>query len=794
MNKQVPIHPQPTPGMDTGQPNECAAILAQALDEPGILRVSLEPGQQIVTFDYDPTRVNERTIGRLLHRMAPIIQQTAGECVSRPHRDMAQACAACATMIDDYVQRAHSIRRATATINGAQCDIAFDAPPVTDLAGDANAPQPGQTDRTRALFTQQRVESIFVVITFAAMLLALLADRAMGAPALAGALYALAYVTGGAFGLRAGLAALRERTIDIDLLMVLAAIGAAIVGAPFEGAMLLFLFSLSNVLQAYAVGRTRAAIQSLVKLRPTRALVRRGSRLEVMPIDRIVVGDRMIIRPGERIPLDGVVVEGESAVDQASITGESMPVTRRPGDRVFGGTINQSGGLEVRVARLAKDSTIARLIKLVEDAQSEKAHTQRVLDKAERYYAAGVLAFTAIMIVAPVLLFHEPIDTAFYRAMTLMVVASPCALIISTPATILSAIGNGARKGILFKGGVHLERAAGINVVAFDKTGTLTEGKPRVTDVLVTPPAEIDGLTWSGKEEDLLALAAAVEVKSEHPVARAIVHAANTRGVALDASASPVTGFVARPGLGVRARVNGLDIAVGSPRYFESFECMACNSAVREVERLQGEGKTSILVARVTGEGRAAQVLGVIAVADQLRPDAARVVSELRGMGVRTVMLTGDNKVVAQAIAEEAGVDEFHAGLLPEDKVWLIQQMAQNQSVAMVGDGINDAPALATATVGIAMGAAGTDVALETADVVLMADDLTNIPYVISLSRAAQRTVKHNLIFAGAVIVIMLLAALGVQVPLPLGVVAHEGSTVLVSLNGLRLLAWRSRT
>jgi len=777
---------QPRAHGDTRNRDACAGILAATLEQPGVLRVSLEPAQQTITLDYDPSRLTERTVGGLLRRIALIVQQTVNECGSSADRGIARACAACASMIDDYARRAHAIRRATVAIDGATCDIPFDQPDTPAEVGDS-APQPGWIARARAWLTEQRVEALCVPITLAAMLLGLMAERALLAPQLASGFYLLAYIAGGAFGLKGGIEALRERAIDVDLLMVLAAIGAAIVGAPFEGAMLLFLFSLSNVLQAFAIGRTRDAIRALMKLRPTRALARRGSRLELTPIDRIVVGDRIFVRPGERIALDGVVVEGESAVDQSSITGESMPVFKKPGDRVFAGAINQRGSLEVRVTRLATDSTIARLIKLVEEAQSEKARTQRMLDKAERYYAAGVLAFTALMIALPPLLFGEPFESAFYRAMTLMVVASPCALVISTPATILSAIGNGARKGILFKGGAHLEQAAGIRAVAFDKTGTLTEGKPRVTDIIVTPASEIDD--WSGRESDLLALAAAVEAKSEHPVAHAIVNEAKARN--LGAGAPVATGFIARPGLGVSATVNGSIIAIGSPRYFEALDCMACSSAAREVERLQREGKTAMLVARLSEERHSAQVLGVIAVADRLRPGALDVVRELRQMGLRTVMLTGDNAAVAQAIAAQAGVDEYHADLLPEDKLRFIRQMAQHGAVAMVGDGINDAPALAAATVGIAMGAAGTDVALETADIVLMSDDLSNIPYVISLSRKAQRTVTQNLVFAGAVIVIMLAAALGIQIPLPLGVVAHEGSTVLVSLNGLRLLAYR---
>ncbi|MGQ9904828.1 MAG: heavy metal translocating P-type ATPase [Anaerolineae bacterium] len=774
---------------ETHQCDACASMMAAALKQPGILRVDLEPARQAITLDYDSAHLTERTLGELIRQIAPVARRAINECSHISAHDIPDSCTILTRNSD---QVACPVRHAMIAIDGAISDVPLDHVEAMPNAAKPARPS-GWIEKVRSAarnqLNEEKIQAIFVPITLIAMLLGLMAERALAAPQLANTFYLLAYITGGAFGLKGGIEALRERNIDVDLLMVLAAIGAAIVGAPFEGAMLLFLFSLSNVLQAFAIGRTRDAIRSLVKLRPTQALVRRGSRLESMPIERIVVGDRIFVRPGERIALDGVVVEGESTVDQSSITGESMPVFKKQGDRVFAGAINQRGSLEVRVTRLATDSTIARLIRLVEEAQSEKARTQCMLDKAERYYAAGVLAFTALMIAAPPLLFGEPFESAFYRAMTLMVVASPCALVISTPATILSAIGNGARKGILFKGGVHLEQAAGIRTVAFDKTGTLTEGKPRVTDIIVTPASEIDD--WSGRESDLLALAAAVEAKSEHPVAHAIVNEAKARN--LSVSIPVATGFTARLGLGVSATVNGSIIAIGSPRYFEALDCTACSSAAREVERLQREGKTAMLVARLSADGHSAQVLGVIAVADRLRPGAAQVVRELRAMGLRTLMLTGDNAAVAQAIAAEAGVDEYHADLLPEDKLRFIRQMAQQGAVAMVGDGVNDAPALAAATVGIAMGAAGTDVALETADIVLMSDDLSNIPYVVSLSRKAQRTVTQNLVFAGAVIVIMLAAALGIQIPLPLGVVAHEGSTVLVSLNGLRLLAYRKR-
>ncbi len=668
--------------------------------------------------------------------------------------------------------------------------------------------------RARAWLTPLRVEAICVAITFVTMMAGLITSNLDVNPAVPSLFYLIAYVSGGIFGVQAGIESLRQFRIDVDLLMVLAALGAVVVGSPFEGAMLLFLFSLSNVLQAYALGRTRSAIQALMKLRPDQALLKRDGETVLMPIEQLAVGDHILVRPGERVPLDGLVVEGESTLDQSSLTGESLPVSKGVGDMVFAGTINQSGSLEVSVTRLARDSTIARLIKMVEEAQSQKAPTERFLDKFEQIYAVGVILFTLLLIVVPPVFFDAPFEDALYRAITVMVVASPCALIISTPASILSAIANGARRGILFKGGAHLERAAQLDIIAFDKTGTLTVGKPTVTDVTIIPmvapdcddpsahdvgrPCTTDAPEHVRLEQEniLLTLAASVESKSEHPLALAIVDTAKHRGLHIPEASE----FVNTTGRGVRARaafMGGLTIAVGSPRYFDGYQMVGMERAMEEVVRLQNEGKTSVLVAKINEDARA-NILGVIAIADVIRPNAPDVVKRLRALGIkRTVMLTGDNERVARAVARQIGVDEFYADLLPEDKVAQIKRLRQNgnqsNEVAMVGDGVNDAPALASASLGVAMGAAGTDVALETADVVLMSDDLRNIPYAISLSRQARRVIVQNLAFAIAVIALLVIVALGFSLPLPIGVVGHEGSTVIVVLNGLRLLLFREK-
>jgi Cd2+/Zn2+-exporting ATPase len=622
-------------------------------------------------------------------------------------------------------------------------------------------------DRTRIIFT---------AATFISMIAGLAVQWATGTVDAALRIYGAGYVTGGIYGVEAGLRAIRQFRIDVDILMVLAAVGAWIVGAPFEGAMLLFLFSLSNVLQALALQRTSKAIKALMAYRPDTALVRRGDEFISVSIEAVEIGERIVVRPGERIPLDGTVHSGNSTVDQSSLTGESMPVSKSSGDLLFAGTINLHGGLEMTVTRLAKDSAIARLIEMVSEAQGRKARTQHTIERLEQYYALGVIVLTAGMIVIPLVFFGGEFDDVFYRAMGVMVAASPCAVVISTPATVLSAIGNGARRGVLFKGGIHVERAAEIAVVAFDKTGTLTIGRPQVSAVI---SASKNG----SSEAEVLALAASLERKSEHPLAQAIVNEAEAQSLELQ----EVEDFQAVPGKGVRAGIGGRTFFAGSERF--SRECNGAMPAVFEetIEKLESEGKTCIVVGSDDGPA------GVIAISDVLRPGTRKVVADLKATGIRrTVMLTGDNARTAAFIAEQAGLDEFHAGLLPEDKLALIEQLEKDYGpVLMVGDGVNDAPALAAASLGMAMGAAGSDVALETADIVLMGENLKNVPYVIALSRETRRTLRQNLVFAFSVIAVLVTAVLGLQIALPISVIGHEGSTVLVSLNGLRLLGFK---
>jgi Cd2+/Zn2+-exporting ATPase len=593
-------------------------------------------------------------------------------------------------------------------------------------------------------------------------------------------LFILAYLFGGTLSAINALQLLTRRQVSIDLLMVLAAIGAAFVGHWEEGAILFGLFSLSNALEAYALGRTRRAVRALMDLTPEQAtLLANDGTQTVVPVEQLAVGDLVLIRPGERIPADGIVDQGESSCDQAPITGESMPVSKRPGDEVYAATINTTGSLQVRVSRVSRESMLSRIVAIVEQAQDQKSRTQRFTDRFEGHYAIAVIAGSILAFFAFMYLGGQDRGDAFYRAITLLVVASPCALVISTPASTLSGLANAARNGILFKGSGYLEDLGQVDTIAFDKTGTLTLGEPSVTDVVDL------GTGWT--EAELIALVAAAESHSEHHIAEAAVAYATAQGHEI----RPVESFDSMPGKGIVATVDGRMVAVGNAYLFRDLGVDPTAAGI-VAARLRAEGKTAILAGDDTA------VRGVIALADTLRPNAHAVVQALTQLGIkRTAILTGDHQAVAQNIAESLGITEVYGDLLPEQKLEVIHQMEtgsadgaghQRARVAMVGDGVNDAPALATATVGIAMGGAGTDVALETAGVVLVADDLTKLPYAVALSRRTRRVILQNLGFSIAVIVTLVALVLTIGIPLPVGVIGHEGSTIIVVLNGLRLL------
>lgn len=585
-------------------------------------------------------------------------------------------------------------------------------------------------------------------------------------------LYLGAFVAGGRTILLHTLGDLRQGQVNIDLLMLVAAVGAAILGDWPEGAVLLFLFSLSHALEDYILGRTRRAIAGLMDLTPEEATRLQDGVETQVPVAELKVGDLVLVRPSERVPVDGDVTEGNSSVDQSPMTGESIPVDKAPGDSVFGGTLNLQGLLQVRVQRIAGETTLARMVKLVEQAQSERASSQRFTDWFGPRYTWLVLGGTLLVFLVLWLVLGRAIPQAFLQAMTVLVSASPCAVVLSVPAAILTAITSAARGGVLFKGGAHLEETARLKGLAFDKTGTLTRGRPQLAEIAVA-----DGLS----EADLLELALTLEQHSEHPLARAIVVAAEGRGVV--AKAADALKVVA--GAGMTGSVEGRAIRVGKPAWLTDHGAVLEPTLVAALQKFRQAGQT------VMGVADDQRVLGLLAVADTLRSSAEPAIRELRVLGLQPlVMLTGDSADVARDFAGRLGLD-YQADLLPEDKLRIIESLKQQYgSIGMIGDGMNDAPALALANVGFSLGGAGTDVALETADVVVMADDLRRLPYAVGLARQTQRVIGQNLTISFGVMAVLLGASLMGELPLPLAVLGHEGSTVLVILNGLRLLAW----
>lgn len=581
--------------------------------------------------------------------------------------------------------------------------------------------------------------------------------------------YLTAFIIGGFAKAKEGIEdTLADKRLNVELLMVLAAIGSAIIGYWAEGAILIFIFAMSGALETYAMNKSHKEISSLMDMQPEEAwLVRGGFEPMKVAVATLVKGDHLLIKPGERVPADGVIIKGSTSIDEAAISGEPLPVSKSVGDDVFAGTVNLNGAVTMEMTKSNDESLFQKIIALVQSAQSEKSPSQQFIEKFEGTYVNIVLITVVVMMFLPHYLLGWDWTTTFYRAMVLLVVASPCALVASIMPATLAAISNGAKNGILFKGGLHLEHLSVLNVLAVDKTGTLTQGKPEVTDVLVR-----DGVAHN---EALFTLAS-IEAQSNHPLAQAITLHARQQGL---------TDFVHPeiedvPGWGIKAIVNNHAYTVGKPDFVgkEQAESFADGAAAR----LANEGKTVIFMSDTEG------IVAMVALKDTVRKEAQEAVAALKELGVKVVMLTGDNETTARVIAKEAGVDDYVAECLPETKVTHIKKyLAEDKFVGMVGDGINDAPALATATTGIAMGE-GTDVALETADVVLMKNDLSKIAYAIKLSRKMQRIVKQNIIFSITVIAALIISNFLQVVDLPLGVIGHEGSTILVILNGLRML------
>jgi Cd2+/Zn2+-exporting ATPase len=582
-------------------------------------------------------------------------------------------------------------------------------------------------------------------------------------------LYAIAVAVGGYYPARMGLAALRTLTLNIRTLMVSGAIGAIALGLWEEAAILVFIYSLGDVLEAYAVDRARGALRALVELMPKEAVVRRNGEEITLPVEEVQLGETIIIRPGEKISLDGRVLSGSSAVDEAPITGEPVPVVKEKGAEVFAGTVNQRGVLEVEVTKISKDTTLARIIHSVEEAQAKKSSFQRFGEAFGKIYTPAMFALALGVMAIPVLFLGGTWSQWFYRGLVVLVVSCSCGIALSIPVAVVAAIGNAARNGILFKGGVHLEGAATIEAVAFDKTGTLTIGRPQVTDVV--PVGNHD-------RNKVLGLAASLESRSEHPLGEAIVRKAREEKIPF----TPADAFEALVGLGAKSKVNGKEFFIGGVRLF--LERNLPVESIALTSSLERQGKTTILL------GNNREIIGVIAIADRLRSETKEAVQRLKQIGIKqVVMLTGDNEGTAKAIAKEAGVDQYFARLLPDDKVEKVKALRSgNGRIAMVGDGINDAPAMAVSDIGIAMGAAGTDIALETADIALMSDDLSKLPVAFKLSRRTVRNIRQNIIISLAVIAFLVPAALAGWIGMIPGLLINEAGGLAVIINGLRLL------
>jgi Zn2+/Cd2+-exporting ATPase len=557
---------------------------------------------------------------------------------------------------------------------------------------------------------------------------------------------------------------------DMNVLMTIAILGAAAIGHWSEGATVVILFAISEVLERYSMEKARQSIRSLMDIAPKEALIRRGSTELMVNVDDIQVGDIMIVKPGQKLAMDGIVNKGSSTVNQAAITGESIPVTKTIDDEVFAGTLNEEGLLEVKVTKTVEDTTISKIIHLVEEAQAERAPSQALVDRFAKYYTPAIMMVALVIAVVPPLL-GGSWGEWIYRALALLVVGCPCALVISTPISIVTAIGNAAKRGVLIKGGIHLEEAGRISVVAFDKTGTLTKGVPQVTEFI----------TFGENEHEMLKIAAILEKGSQHPLASAILRKAEAAQVDFKADAEEFSSII---GKGVKGRLYGQLYYIGSPKLFAELHTSIETEAKRQIEELQNQGKTVMVL------GTEANILALIAVADEVRESSKNVIQKLHELGIKkTIMLTGDNKATANAVGKRLGIAEVKAELLPQDKLEYIKTLrSQYVNVAMVGDGENDAPALAASTVGIAMGGAGTDTALETADIALMGDDLSKLPYTMSLSRKTLTIIKQNIMFSLLIKVVALLLIVPGWLTLWMAIFADMGATLIVTLNSLRLL------
>jgi len=701
-------------------------------------------------------------------------EQALEQLETKTYRVQGLTCTNCAAKFEQNVKALPGVKEAKVNFGAAKLTVWGEAT-IEELE------QAGAFERLKIREERERItrrepfwkkkENWNILASAVLLLIGIAADAADGG-ILAVAMYLAVIVIGGYSLFSTGLRNLARLQFDMNTLMTIAILGAAAIGEWQEGAVVVILFAISEALERYSMDQARRSIASLMEMAPAEAIIRRGAEEMTVPVEDVRVGDVMIVRPGGKIALDGVVVNGASTVNEAAITGESMPSEKTVGDSVFAGTLNGEGFLEVKVTKRTDETTLAKMIDLIEEAQAERAPSQAFIDRFARYYTPFIIIFALFIAIVPPLWMGGAWLDWVYRGLAVLVIGCPCALVISTPVAIVTAIGNAARRGVLIKGGVYLEQIGRLRAVAFDKTGTLTKGKPAVTDIIV----------YAGKRERLLAVAAAIEKRSQHPLASAVVRQAKEEGVSfLDV---PVDEFQSLTGQGVKAVVGNETYYIGSPSLFVDMLGRLPDEVEQRIAAFRQEGKTVMAI------GTASRLLGLIAAADQLRSSAPDTIKAMRRLGVKEVaMVTGDHEQTAQAIGRQAGVSDIRAGLLPEQKLAAIRELKQRYGMtAMVGDGVNDAPALAAADVGVAMGGAGTDTALETADVVLMADDLRQLPYTIRLGSRTLAIIKQNIAFALGLKVLALIAAVPGWLTLWLAVFADMGATLLVTLNSMRLL------
>ncbi|MBW1980527.1 MAG: cadmium-translocating P-type ATPase [Deltaproteobacteria bacterium] len=755
---------------------DCAATLAKTLEKlAGVRASSINFATSRLKIEYTPRRFEierlERELKKAGYRLA---EAGATERLDLVVEEM--DCADESTIIEKQLKRLPGINELQFNLVARELRVSYDPerlkPEQIIEAVDATGMQARLKGGHRpAESTWMRHRHLILTTVSGVFILAALGFSLAGYPhTITDSLYILAILTGGYFIARKGLLALRTFSLDMNFLMTVAVIGAAAIEQWLEGATVMFLFSVANILQNYTMNRARNAIRSLMELSPNMVVVKRNGKEEDVPVQDVGIGEKILVRPGEKIGLDGRVVAGSSSVNQAPITGESLPVAKTVGDSVFAGTINQNGSLEVEVTHGYQDTTLSRIIHMVEEAQSQKAPSQSFVEKFARYYTPAVIGVAVLIAALPPLVLGLSFTVWFYRSLVLLVIACPCALVISTPVSIVSGLTAAARVGILIKGGICLEETGHLKVFVFDKTGTLTRGKPAVTDIIPLNEYSAD---------EVLRLAAAIECYSEHHLASAIVEEAERKGLQYPRPED----FQAIPGKGAQANIEGHLFYIGNHRLLE--EQKKCDAEIDNIlSALQEQRKTAVILANQE------RALGIVAIADEVRQESRMALQQLKADGIeKIVMLTGDNRGTAAAIARSLPIDDYRAELMPEDKAAVVKELMHEWGkVAMVGDGVNDAPALAVASVGIAMGTIGTDTALETADIALMTDDLSRLPLVRRLSRKTLRTIKQNIAFSLLTKAVFIALAIPGFATLWMAVGADMGASLLVILNGLRIL------